>query len=145
MEVKMKIKITIVSLVLAILLTSCGGKGVYGKVTDGETGKPISGASVELDCTDCASDFTAKTDADGNYSFPETTAGNYLLSIVWRHPPACPGITTLENFGTSGDFLVAYAGYGGFGGTGNKRFIAVAGFQLKEGQGKKYDLKLACP
>jgi hypothetical protein len=95
----------------------------------GETGKPISGASVELDCTDCASDFTAKTDADGNYSFTEATAGNYVISIVWSSPPACPGITPFETLGTSGDFVVTYAGYGGLGGTGNKRIIAVVEFQ----------------
>lgn len=139
----MKIKMTTVSLVLAILLTSCGGKGVYGKVTDGEAGKPISDASVKLDCTDCDSDFTATTDAGGNYSFPEAIAGKYVLTIVWSNPPACPGI--VPPLGTSGDFMVAYAGYGSLGGAGNKRIIAVVEFQLTAGQGKKYNLKIACP
>ena len=141
----MKIKLGTALWVAVLLLASCGGKGVYGKVTDDDAGKPISGASVELDCTNCEAHFTAKTDADGNYSFPEAAAGNYVLSIVWETPPSCPGITPFQTLGTSGDFLITYAGYGGLGGTGNKRIIAVLEFELKEGQGQKGDLKIACP
>ncbi len=141
----MKIKLTIVSLMLSLLFTSCDVRGVYGKVTDGETGQPISGTSVELDCTDCNTDFTAETDMDGNYSFPDIPAGKYVLSIVWSDPPDCPGIQPYETLGSSGDFVVTYAGYGGLGGFGNQRIIAVVEFQLGEGQGKKYDLKIACP
>lgn len=142
----MKVKIIIVLLILASLLTACGGgKGVYGKVTDEDAGKPIAGASVELDCTDCNSDFSVQTDADGNYSFPDAPAGNYLLTIVWNNPPECPGIEPYETLGASGEFVVTFAGYGGLGGFGNKRVIAVAEFQLEEGQGKKFNLEIACP
>lgn len=144
----MKVKIIIVLLVLTSLLTACGGgEGVYGKVTDEEAGEPVAGASVELDCTDCDSDFSAQTDADGNYSFPDAPAGNYLLTIVWNSPPECPRITPYETLGASGEFVVTYAGYvmGGLGGAGNRRIIAVAEFQLEEGQGKKLNLEIACP
>lgn len=144
----MNIKIIIILLVLAILLTACGGgKGVYGKVTDEDAGEPVAGASVKLDCTDCDSDFSAQTDADGNYGFPDAPAGNYLLTIVWDNPPECPGIAPYETLGSSGEFVVTYAGYvmGGLGGLGNKRVIAVAEFQLGEGQGKKLNLEVACP
>ncbi|MCQ3939254.1 MAG: hypothetical protein DPW18_19755 [Chloroflexi bacterium] len=141
----MKTRITIVSLLLALLFTACSGKGVYGKVTDEDAGGPVAGASVELDCTDCDSDFSAQTDADGNYSFPDAPAGNYLLTVVWDNPPECPGITPYETLGSSGDFVVTFAGYGGLGGFGNKRIIAVAEFQLEEGQGKKINLEIACP
>lgn len=141
----MKIKAATASLILAILLTSCGGKGVYGKVTDGETGNPVAGASVELDCADCNADFTAETDTDGAYSFPDAPAGNYVLSIVWSDPPDCPDIQPFETLGAIGDFVVTYAGYGGLGGFGNHRIIAAVEFQLKEGQGKKYNLEIACP
>jgi hypothetical protein len=142
-ESQMKIRFTAAMLLMTILLTSCGGKGVYGKVTDNDAKKPISGASVELKCTDCAAHFTANTDENGAYSFPDAPAGNYTLSIVWYTPPACPGITPFQTLGTFGDFVVTFAGYGGLGGTGNKRVIAVGEFKL--GSGKKMDLKIACP
>ena len=105
----------------------------------------MAGAFVELDCTDCNSDFTAQTDADGNYSFADAPAGNYVLSLVWDTPPDCPGIQPFETLGASGDFVVTYAGYGGLGGFGNHRILAVVEFQLEEGQGKKFNLELACP
>jgi hypothetical protein len=145
MEAHMKIKLMMASLILATLLTACGGKGVYGKVTDEDAGKPVSGASVELDCTDCNTDFTAQTDADGNYSFADAPAGNYVLSIVWDNPPDCPGIQPYETLGSSGDFVVTYSGYGGLGGFGSHRIIAVVEFQLEEGQGKRLNLEIACP
>jgi hypothetical protein len=142
----MIIKIIIASLTLTLLLTACtGGKGVYGKVTDEDAGEPVAGASVELDCTDCDSDFRAQTDADGNYSFPDAPAGNYLLTIIWDNPPECSGITPYETLGANGEFVVTFAGYGGLGGFGGKRVIAVVEFQLEEGQGKKLNLEIACP
>lgn len=60
----MKTTIAAISLIIAVLLTSCGGKGVHGKVTDGETGKPVAGAAVELD-----NDFAAKTDTTATTVF----------------------------------------------------------------------------
>lgn len=141
----MKTKSILAWLITTVLLTACGGKGVYGKVRNGETGKPISGAAVALDCTDCDAHFVTTTDSDGNYSFPEPAAQNYVLSIVWSHPPDCPKITPFDTLSTSGDFLVTYAGYGGIGGMGNRRMIAVVEFQLEAGQSKKFNLELACP
>ena len=141
----MKNKLAVALLIAAVFLTSCGGKGVHGKVTDGETGKPVAGASVELKCTDCDAHLTTRTDTGGNYSFPEPAAHKYVLSIVWDNPPDCPQITPFQTLGSSGDFVVTYAGYGGIGGFGNKRIIAVVEFPLQEGQSKKLNLKLACP
>lgn len=138
----MKTRIAIVSLLAVMLLAACAGKGVSGKVTGGD-GKPIAGASVELKCTGCATSSQAKTGSDGRYSFPDAGAGNYVLTIVWDNPPACPGITPFETLGKSGDFLITFAGYGGIGGTGSKRVIAVVEFELKGG--KTYNLKIACP
>lgn len=144
MEKKVNIKITLASLIFTLLL-ACGSKGVHGKVTDEDAGEPVAGASVQLDCTDCDSDFSAQTDADGNYSFPDVPAGNYLLTVVWDGPPECPGITPYETLGANGEFVVTFAGYGGLGGFGNKRIIAVAEFQLEEGQGKRFNLEIVCP
>jgi len=140
----MKVRFATAMLLIIILLTSCDrSKGVYGKVTDNDTGKPISEASVELKCTNCDARFTANTDPDGNYSFPDATAGKYLLTIILNDPPSCPGIAPFQSLGTSGEFIVAYTGYGGLGGTGNKRIIATVEFELE--QSKKFDLKIACP
>jgi hypothetical protein len=139
---------TAVSLLLVVsFLTACGGgKGVYGTVTDGE---PLPGARVELlscnvsGCNDeVASQITA---SDGRYSFPDAGPGKYMLTITWENSPACPGIQPSQTLGTSGEFLVTYAGYVGLGGTGNRSIFAVKEFELKEGQSIQLDLKFACP
>ena len=49
---------------------------VKGKVTDGNSGEPLIGATVIIDGTSTGS----STDADGNYSFT-TTPGNYVLVV----------------------------------------------------------------
>ena len=143
----MKIRLITAGLMISMLLVSCAGQGVSGKVINGETGKPLSGASVKLKCSDCPDNFSARTDAEGSFAFPEISGGNYLLSIVWSSPPACPGIQPFETVGSSGDFIISYAGYakGGIGGLGTKQIIAVAEFKLNAGQGRKFNLKLSCP
>ena len=144
----MKRYLFLISLI-ALLLTACGSKGIYGKVTDGESNRPISGATVELSCVECSGGarVTGRTDAEGNYRFPEYSysEGKWMLSITWNDPPACPGITPFETLTTIGDFLVTFAGYGGLGGTGAKRVIAVAELDLKYGRGYKMNLELSCP
>ena len=47
--------------------------------------------------------------------------------------------------GKIGDFTVAYMGYGGIGGIGNKRIVAIKELEVNEGAGFNLDLKLACP
>jgi hypothetical protein len=142
-ESSMKARFTAAFILLTLLLTACGGKGVYGKLTDKDAKKPISGASVELKCNDCDAHYNAVTDENGSYSFPDAPAGNYLLSIVWRDPPDCPGITPFQTLGAFDDFVVTFSGYGGIGGFGDKQVIAVGEFKL--GNSKKMDLKIACP
>jgi len=146
MEVNMKIKYRFALLLMAIFLTSCGGEGIIGKLTDGETGKSISDASVELDCIDCDSQFTVKTDVDGNFSFPDANAGNYTLTIVWSDPPSCPGIEPHETMDVvSGDFIIGYFGYGGIGGYGPKRIVATVKIELQEGRSERFNLTIECP
>jgi hypothetical protein len=141
----------VVSLLLAIaLLTACGGgKGIYGTVTDGEARKSLAGASVELlSCAASGCDekvASQTTSSDGRYSFPDVPAGKYMLSIIWGNAPLCPGIQPYQTLGTSGEFLVTYAGYGGLGGTGNRRMVAVKELELQEGKSVKLDLTFACP
>ena len=146
----MKYRVVIWLLLATSILVACsGGTGVYGKVTDGEAKKPLSGASVELlecDESGCKGKIASQTTgSDGRYEFPDATPGRYMLTIVWDSPPDCPGIQSYETLGVSGEFLVTYAGYGGLGGSGNRRMIAVKEFELKEGKSVKLNLTFACP
>lgn len=50
---------------------------VLGRVTDAETGAPLSGASIRLDGTA----FGAATDPDGNYRIPNVPAGEQVLVV----------------------------------------------------------------
>jgi len=139
------------SLLLAVsILTACGrGPGVYGKVTDGEAGKPLDGARVELlgcNASGCEETVASQvTGSDGRYEFRDVSPRKYILSIIWENSPPCPGIQPYDTLGTSGEFLVTYAGYGGLGGFGIPRMIAVKEFELQEGKGLRLDLTFACP
>jgi hypothetical protein len=137
-------------LLAVFLLTACsGGKGIYGKVTDGESRTPLGSATVELmecNASGCEESVASQfTSADGRYEFPDVAPGRYLLSITWKSSPDCSGITPFETLGASGEFVVMYAGYGGLGGTGARSMIAVKEFDLKEGQNLRLDLEFACP
>jgi hypothetical protein len=61
---------------------------------------------VELDCTNCEAHFTAKTDADGNYSF-EAAAETMFVSL-YGTPPSCPGITPFKRLAPAA-FLITCA------------------------------------
>lgn len=139
----------IIICMIALLLTACGGKdGIYGKVTDGDN-QPITDATVELECTSCSglAKASGRVDSDGNYFIPQYSynTGAWSLTIIWNDPPDCPGITPFETLTSSGDWLITFAGYGGLGGTGEKRVIAVAELELKGGQSRKMNLKITCP
>jgi hypothetical protein len=147
----MKIQLTVASLLIIAFLTSCGGgsggRGVYGKITDASTGEPISFALVELDCTNCTKDFTARTDKDGNYSFPDAVASDYMLTITWGRAPACTGYTATKTVGQisneSGVFFLAYS----YSPTDalSHTIVAVTPLRVEEGQGKEVSLAIACP
>ena len=140
-----------ISLLLTLLvLAACSsGNGIYGKVTDGEAKKPLQGAVVELlECNAAGCEnlvASQTTSSDGRYEFPEATSGKYMLTITWENPPECPGIQPYDTLGTSGEFLVTYAGYGGLGGLGKRSIFALHEFEFKEGENVKLDLELSCP
>jgi hypothetical protein len=147
---KMKCHIAIPLVLIASLLAACSSSsGVYGQVTDGESGGPLPGISVELsECSESGCDEVLSsqvTDEDGRYAFPDAPAGKYMLSILWESAPECPGMSAYAGLGRSGDFLVSYIGYGGLGGLrSTKSILAISEFELG-GRGKKLDLELGCP
>jgi hypothetical protein len=57
---------------------------VVGKVTDGTTGDPISGALVAITghSSGFTGDYTAVTNPDGSYSIPDVYIGTYALARV---------------------------------------------------------------
>ena len=48
---------------------------LYGKVTDAETGSPLSGVKVTID------GFVTYTDAGGNYGFTGLSPGSYVITF----------------------------------------------------------------
>ena len=137
------------ALIISLLAACSGSTGVYGQVTNGETGDPLAGVSVELsECNESGCDevFSSQvTGEDGRYEFPDAPAGKYMLSILWESAPECPGMSAFASLGRSGDFIVSYIGYGGLGGLRPiKSILAISEFELG-GQGIKMDLELGCP
>jgi hypothetical protein len=138
---------------MLVLLTACGGSGgsgVYGVVTHGEGEEPLEGAVVELNaCDDSGCDTltdSMTTGADGRYAFPEVSSGRYMLNILWKNSPDCPGIQGFNTLQTAGDFIVTYAGYGGLGGLSSvKNIFALNEFGFSEGKGAEFDINFICP
>jgi len=52
-----------------------GRANLYGRVTDAETGEPISGVLVSLN------GYSAYTDNAGNYIFPDLDPGSYMAQF----------------------------------------------------------------
>ncbi len=80
-----RVSILFLGLVLSsiVLFTSCANEdydifsGIYGVVTDYETGAPIAGASVVLS----PSVKTILTAADGSFSYEDLDAQQYTLTV----------------------------------------------------------------
>ena len=65
------------------------GTGVYGKVIDKDTKKPIEGATITITALQHVTEaspkvwaVTATTDNSGNYSLTELEPGNYAVTIT---------------------------------------------------------------
>lgn len=147
---KTKLSLVMLAICLIGLLSACESvKGVVGTITDGTVGHALQGSTIELfKCADGGCDqmlSSQTTGADGRYSFPDAPAGDYLLAITWSQAPDCPGIEPFQTMGSSGDFAVAYIGYGGIGGYGQQQMLATREFTLTEGGGTKMDLEFTCP
>lgn len=85
-----------VFLVVGLLIMGCEkapeGTGVYGKVIDKDTKKPVEGATITITALQHVTEaspivwsVTGTTDNSGNYSLPELEPGNYAVTIT------CPG------------------------------------------------------
>ncbi|MFB0526772.1 MAG: carboxypeptidase-like regulatory domain-containing protein [bacterium] len=83
----------IVFLVPGLLVSGCAkapeGTGVYGKVIDKETRKPIEGTTITITALQQVTEasptvwaVTATTDDSGNYSLPELDPGNYAVTVT---------------------------------------------------------------
>ena len=79
--------------VVAALICGCAkpmeGTGVYGKVIDKETKKPIEGATITItslrqvsEASPAVWSVTATTDSSGNYNLTELEPGNYGVTIT---------------------------------------------------------------
>jgi hypothetical protein len=82
-----------VLVVMGLLFVGCEkamkGTGVYGKVIDRETKKPVEGAVVTLTALKAVSEaspqvwaVTATTGSSGSYSFSELEPGNYAVTVT---------------------------------------------------------------
>lgn len=82
-----------VFLVVGLLIMGCEkapeGTGVYGKVIDKDTKKPVEGATITITALQQVTEaspvvwsVTATTDNSGNYSLPELEPGNYAVTIT---------------------------------------------------------------
>jgi len=82
-----------VLMVMGLLLVGCEkapeGTGVYGKVIDKETRKPIEGATITLtslrqvtEASPAVWAVTGTTDSSGNYSIKELEPGNYGVTVT---------------------------------------------------------------
>jgi hypothetical protein len=85
-----------VFLVAGLLVSGCAkapeGTGVYGKVVDKETKKPVEGVTITITVLQQVTEasptvwaVTATTDNSGNYSLTELDPGNYAVTVT------CPG------------------------------------------------------
>jgi len=82
-----------VLVIMGLLLVGCEkamkGTGVYGKVIDKETKKPVEGATITItalkqmtEASPAVWAVTATTDASGNYSLTELEPGNYAITVT---------------------------------------------------------------
>lgn len=82
-----------VFLVAGLLVSGCAkapeGTGVYGKVVDKETKKPVEGVTITItalrqvtEASPAVWAVTATTDNSGNYSLPELEPGNYAVTVT---------------------------------------------------------------
>lgn len=80
-------------LVAGALISGCekapAGTGVYGKVIDKETKKPVEGATITIttlrqvtEASPTVWSMTGTTDNSGNYSLPELDPGNYVVTVT---------------------------------------------------------------
>ena len=65
------------------------GTGVYGRIIDKETKKPVEGATITIttlkqmtEASPAVWAVTATTDASGNYSLTELEPGNYAITVT---------------------------------------------------------------
>lgn len=79
--------------VVALLISGCEkpmvGTGVYGKVIDKDTKKPIEGVTITITALKQMTEaspaiwaVTATTDSSGNYSLTELEPGNYAVTVT---------------------------------------------------------------
>jgi TolB protein len=79
--------------VVALLISGCEkpmvGTGVYGKVIDKDTKKPIEGVTITIttlkqmtEASPAVWAVTATTDSSGNYSLTELEPGNYAVTVT---------------------------------------------------------------
>ncbi|HUW22756.1 MAG TPA: carboxypeptidase-like regulatory domain-containing protein [bacterium] len=82
-----------VLVVAGMLIMGCEkapeGTGVYGKVIDKETKKPVEGVTITITALKHVTEaspqvwaVTATTDNLGNYSLPELEPGNYAITVT---------------------------------------------------------------
>jgi len=82
-----------VLVIVGLLLGGCEkamkGTGVYGKVIDKETKKPVEGATITVTAIKQVTEasptvwaVTATTDDSGNYSLTELEPGNYAITVT---------------------------------------------------------------
>jgi len=82
-----------VLVVAGILILGCEkamkGTGVYGKVIDKDTKKPIEGVTITItalkqmtEASPAVWAVTATTDSSGNYSLTELEPGNYGVTVT---------------------------------------------------------------
>jgi len=79
--------------VVALLVVGCEkpvkGTGVYGKIVDKETKKPVEGATITITALKQMTEASpvvwavnGNTDASGNYSMKELEPGNYAFTVT---------------------------------------------------------------
>jgi len=76
-----------------LLILGCGkameGTGVYGKVIDKKTKKPVEGVTITITALQQVTEasptiwaVTATTDSSGEYSLTELNPGNYAITVT---------------------------------------------------------------
>jgi len=92
-EMKKWIILGMVFLVAGLLISGCAkapeGTGVYGKVVDKETKKPVEGVTITItalrqvtEASPAVWAVTATTDNSGNYSLPGLEPGSYAVTVT---------------------------------------------------------------
>src|SRR5438309_2345805 len=71
-------RIWLLAIIILISLTSFAGS-IKGRVTDGQTGEPLSGATIQIQQNGVKRYTTVNL--DGSYIFRNVAAGKYELSI----------------------------------------------------------------